>query len=260
MPPARSKADSKKPSRKKTLDRVLSQAGAASRKEARQWIAQGRVAVDGRNIQTPDAWVDPEKQRITLDGHRLQHASKVYLLLYKPKGYVTTYKDPQGRPTVYNLLKDVPAKVFSAGRLDLDTSGLLIFTNDTNFADYITSPDAHVPKTYLVKASVLLTDDQLDQLRHGVELSDGRTRPALVERIRDSAGRYTFFEITITEGRNRQVRRMVETLGAKVLKLVRTRIGQIPIGELQMGKYRPLSKEEISGLLRAEPGKAAGSA
>lgn len=256
MPPARSNA----PSRKKTLDRVLSQAGAASRKEARQWIAQGRVAVDGRTIQTPDAWVDPKTQRITLDGRRLQQARKLYLLLYKPKGYVTTYRDPEGRPTVYDLLKDVPGKVFSAGRLDLDTSGLLIFTNDTNFADYITSPDAHVPKTYLVKASALLTDDQLDRLRRGVELSDGRTRPANVERVRDSGGRHTFFEITITEGRNRQVRRMVEALGAKVLKLVRTKIGTISIGDLQMGKYRPLSEEEISSLLRAEPSEAAESA
>lgn len=248
MAPARSKkAGSKKISRKKTLDRVLSQAGAASRKEARQWIAQGRVAVDGKTIQTPDAWVDPERQRVTLDGRRLRQARKIYLLLYKPKGYVTTYKDPQGRPTVYSLLEDVPEKVFSAGRLDLDTSGLLIFTNDTNFADHITSPDSHVPKTYLVKASTLLTEDQLDQLRRGVNLSDGITRPAIIERIRDS-GRCTFFEITITEGRNRQVRRMVEALGATVLKLVRTRIGRVQIGNLQIGKYRTLAESEIRSL------------
>ncbi len=226
----------------------MSQAGAASRKEARQWIAQGRVAVDGRKIQTPDAWIDPEIQRVTLDGRRLQQARKIYLLLYKPKGYVTTYKDPQGRPTVYDLLKEVPGKVFSAGRLDLDTSGLLIFTNDTNFADYITNPESHVPKTYLVKASALLSDDQLDQLRRGVELSDGVTRPATVTRIRDS-GCYTFFEITITEGRNRQVRRMVEALGAKVLKLVRTKIGGIPIGGLAIGMHRVLSEHEIRSLV-----------
>jgi len=193
--------------RKKTLDRVISQAGAGSRTEARKWIGAGRVAVDGKKIQTPDAWVDPQHQRVTLDGKPLRAAKKTYLLLYKPKGYVTTYKDPDGRPTVYDLLKDIPEKVFSAGRLDLDSSGLLIFTNDGEFADRITSPGSHVPKTYLVKASTLFTDDQLDQLRRGVTLADGPTRPAQVERIRDS-GRYTFFEITITEGRNRQVRRM----------------------------------------------------
>ncbi len=233
--------------RKKTLDRVISQAGIGSRKEARQWIGAGRVAVDGKKIQTPDEWVDPERQRVTLDGKPLRAAKKIYLLLYKPKGYVTTYKDPDDRPTVYDLLKDVPEKVFSAGRLDLNSTGLLIFTNDGEFADRITSPESHVPKTYLVKASILLSDDQLDQLRRGVALADGPTRPAEVKRVRNSS-RYTFFEITITEGRNRQVRRMVETLGAKVLKLVRTEIGSIRIGELQIGKYRPLTEQEIRGL------------
>jgi 23S rRNA pseudouridine2605 synthase len=234
--------------RKKTLDRVLSQAGIGSRKEARQWIGAGRVAVDGKKIQTPDVWVDPRHQTVTLDGKPLRPAQKIYLLLYKPKGYVTTYKDPDGRPTVYDLLKDVPEKVFSAGRLDLDTTGLLIFTNDGEFADRITSPESHVPKTYLVKASMLLTDDQLDQLRRGVTLADGPTRPAVVKRLRDS-GRHTFFEITITEGRNRQVRRMVETLGARVLKLVRTEIGTIRIGDLQIGTYRALSEREVQELV-----------
>lgn len=205
------------------------------------------MAVDGKKIQTPDAWVDPEHQKVTLDGRPMRSARKIYLLLYKPKGYVTTYKDPDNRPTVYELLKDVPDKVFSAGRLDLDSSGLLIFTNDGTFADRITSPESHVSKTYLVKASVLLSDDQLDQLRRGVVLSDGPTRPAEVKRIRNSE-RYTFFEITLTEGRNRQVRRMVETLDAKVLKLVRTKFGKIEIGDLQIGKYRMLTDREIRDL------------
>ena len=240
--------------RKKTLDRVLSQAGIGSRKEARQWIGAGRVAVDGKKIQTPDAWVDPEHQRVTLDGQPLRAARKIYLLLYKPKGYVTTYKDPEGRPTVYQLLKDVPEKVFSAGRLDLETSGLLIFTNDGDFADRITSPESHVPKTYLVKASALFSDEQLDQLRRGVTLADGPTRPADVQRIRDSA-RFTFLEITITEGRNRQVRRMIETLGAKALKLVRTRIGNIAIGDLQIGTYRALTDRELQELGAATRGE-----
>ena len=205
------------------------------------------MAVDGKKIQTPDAWVDPEHQKVTLDGRPMRSARKLYLLLYKPKGYVTTYKDPDNRPTVYELLKDVPDKVFSAGRLDLDSSGLLIFTNDGTFADRITSPESHVSKTYLVKSSLLLSDDQLDQLRRGVVLSDGPTRPAEVKRIRNSE-RYTFFEITLTEGRNRQVRRMVETLGAKVLKLVRTKFGKIEIGDLQIGKYRMLTDREIREL------------
>lgn len=232
---------------KKTLDRVLSRAGVGSRAEARRWIAAGRVAVNGRKVQTPDAWADPDRDRVTLDGKPIREASKVYLLLYKPKGYLSTHKDPEGRPTIYNLLKDVPEKIFSAGRLDQDTSGLLLITNDTAFGDYVTDPESHVPKTYLVKASALLTDEQLQRLRDGVELSDGPTRQAEVKRVRDSA-RFTFFEITITEGRNRQVRRMVEALGAKVLKLVRIKIATIGIGDLEIGKYRALTPAEVRAL------------
>jgi 23S rRNA pseudouridine2605 synthase len=232
----------------KTLDRVLSRAGLGSRTEARSWIGQGRVAVNGKKIQTPDHWVDSERDRVTFDGRPLQSARKLYVLLYKPKGYLTTYKDPEGRPTVYDLLTDSEEWIFPVGRLDQDTTGLLLMTNDSKFGDYITSPESHVSKTYLVKASVLLSDAQLDQLRNGVVLSDGPTRPAKVVRVRESA-RFTFFEITITEGRNRQVRRMVEALGAKVLKLVRTRIGAIEIAGLEIGKHRPLTRDEVISLM-----------
>lgn len=231
----------------KTLDRVLSRAGLGSRTEARRWIAAGRVAVNGKKIQTPDVWVDADRDRVTFDGRPLVAAHPIYLLLYKPKGYLTTYKDPEGRPTVYDLLPDVSEWVFPAGRLDQDTTGLLIMTNDTGFGEHLTNPETKVPKTYLVKSSILLTDDQLDQLRRGVELADGPTRPATVKRIRDSA-RCTFFEITLTEGRNRQVRRMVETLGAVALKLVRTHIGPIQIGKLEIGKHRELTSEEVAQL------------
>ncbi|MBV8842337.1 MAG: rRNA pseudouridine synthase [Bryobacterales bacterium] len=232
---------------KKTLDRILSRAGVGSRTEARKWVAEGRVAVNGKTIRSADAWADPARDRITFDGKPLQAKRKIYLLLYKPAGYLTTYKDPQGRPTVYDLLKDVDEWIFPAGRLDQDTSGLLLMTNDTQFGDFVTSPESHVPKTYLVKASTVLTEDQLQQLREGVELADSPTRPAQVTRVRDSA-KCTFFEITITEGRNRQVRRIVEALGAKTLKLVRTRIGLVGIGDLQIGKWRELSAAEVKAL------------
>ena len=234
-------------SRAKTVDRVLSKAGLGSRTEARQWIAQGRVAVDGRKVMSPDEWVDPG-QRVSFDGKPLLTAPKRYLLLYKPKGYLTTYKDPEGRPTVYALLEDVTQKVFYAGRLDMDTSGLLIMTNDSALQEHLTNPESHVPKTYLVKASKLLSDEQLDNLRRGVELDDGPTRPAVVKRVRDSE-KYTFFEITITEGRNRQVRRMVESQGAVVLKLVRTKIGPLEIAGLEIGKYRFLTEDEVRSLM-----------
>jgi 23S rRNA pseudouridine2605 synthase len=239
-------------SRKRTLDRVLSKAGLGSRTEARSWIGAGRVTVNGRVVESPDAWVDSHQDRIALDGRPLKAPKKTYLLLYKPKGYLTTHRDPDGRPTVYDLLgepsRDRAEWVIPVGRLDQDTTGLLIMTNDTAFGDYVTSPRSKVPKTYLVKASTVLTDEHLQSLRDGVMLSDGPTLPAVVNRLRDSA-KQTFFEITITEGRNRQVRRMVEALGAKVLKLVRTKIGNIEIGNLEIGKYRELTPQEVKALV-----------
>jgi pseudouridine synthase len=233
----------------KTLDRVISKAGAGSRTEARQWIGTGRVQVNGKVIQTPNHWVDLQRDKVSLDGKPLVEEKKRYVLLYKPKGFLTTYKDPDNRPTVYDLIAGVNQFLANVGRLDKDTSGLLLLTNDTHLAERLTNPDYHVPKTYLVKAATLLTDDQLERLRRGVELDDGPTRPAEVVRIRDNP-RHTFLEITITEGRNRQVRRMLDAVESGVLKLVRTRIGPLTIGELEIGKWRDLTAEEIR-LLRA---------
>ena len=231
----------------KTIERVLSKAGLGSRTEARSWIAAGRVQVNGRVIRDPDAWVDLERDRVALDGKPLRRSAPIYLLMYKPKGYLTTVRDPQGRPTIYDLLPSREEYVFPVGRLDLDTSGLLLLTNDTQFAERLTNPDYHVPKTYLVKASSFLSDEDLDALRRGLELRDGPTRPAEVTRIRESGGK-TVFEITITEGRNRQVRRMVEALGAKVLKLVRVAIGPLRIGAMPIGSVRAMTAEEVRQL------------
>lgn len=228
----------------KTLDRVLSKAGIGSRTEARSWIGSGRVAVNGKLIQTPDHWVDPDRDRVTLDGKPLAAAVSRYILLYKPKGYLTTYRDPEGRATVYDLLSDVKQFVGTVGRLDLDTSGLLLMTNDNDLAEAITNPEKKIPKTYLVKAATLLSDAQVNKLSAGVELSDGPTRPAIVTRQRDSE-KYTFLEITITEGRNRQVRRMLEAVESKVLKLVRTRLGPLTLEGLQIGKWRELTPQEV---------------
>ncbi len=231
----------------KTLERVISKAGYGSRTEARRWIAEGRVAVNRRVERDPDVWVDLEKDQVSFDGQPLEKAAKVYLLLYKPTGYLTTYDDPQGRPTVYQLLPAGTPYVFPVGRLDLDTSGLLVLTNDTAFAEHLTNPNHEVPKTYQVKASQFLTDEDLGRLRDGLELADGPTRPAQVQRLRNPGGR-TVFEITLREGRNRQVRRMVEALGAKVHKLVRVAIGGLTIGELPIGQTRTLSAAEIKAL------------
>jgi pseudouridine synthase len=236
----------------KTLERVLSKAGLGSRTEARRWIGTGRVKVNGKLVQTPDHWVDLERDEVTLDGQPVRAPKRIYLLLYKPAGYITTFKDPEHRPTVYDLIQATGQWVVPVGRLDQDSSGLLLLTNDTRFAERVTNPDFKVPKTYLVKTSTLLSDEQLEQLRKGVRLSDGPTRPAFVKRERDSA-KYTFVEITIREGRNRQVRRMLEAVGAKVLKLVRTQIGGLCIGDLPIGKFRELTPDEVLMLNPAAP-------
>ena len=233
----------------KTLDRVFSKAGLGSRTEARSWIGAGKVRVNGKTVQNPEHWVDLDRDRVTLDGKPLGKAAKLYILLYKPKGYLTTYRDPQGRPTVYNLISDVDTWVVPVGRLDLDTSGLILLTNDTGFAEHIMNPEQKVPKTYQVKTATQLSPEQIEQLRRGVELKDGVTRPALVNELRTSP-RYSFLELTISEGRNRQVRRMIEAAGSKVLKLVRTAIGPIRIGDLPIGKWRPLTEKEVQVLIR----------
>jgi pseudouridine synthase len=238
----------KEPSRVlKTLDRIISKAGVGSRTEARSWIGAGRVSVNGKVVQTPDHWVDARRDKVTLDGKPLEPVRKRYILLYKPRGYLTTYRDPQGRPTVYDLLGDVKEFVGQVGRLDLESSGLLLLTNDTQFAEALTNPQYHVPKTYLVKAAGLLSDEQLDKLRSGVELNDGKTRPATVARVRDSE-KYTNIEMTITEGRNRQVRRMFEAIDSHVVKLVRTRIGKLTLDGLAIGKWRDLTSAEVAQL------------
>jgi pseudouridine synthase len=234
----------------KTLDRILSKAGLGSRTEARRWIASGRVAVNGRTVVDPLRWIDPKRDRVAFDGRPLRSAEKTYLLLYKPKGYLTTYEDPGGRKTVYDLLPR-DRYLFPVGRLDLETSGLLVMTNDSAFAERLTNPLHEVAKTYRVKVSTHLDDEQLQRLRSGVQLPDGPTRPARVVRVREAGGR-SVFEITITEGRNRQVRRMVEALDAKVLKLVRVAIGPLRIGDLPIGTLRPLTQAEIRALTGAK--------
>lgn len=224
----------------KTLERVISKAGIGSRTEARKWIGAGRVTVNGELVQTPDAWIDLELDQVSLDGKPLAHEERAHLLMHKPAGCITTYRDPGGRPTVYDLLPDRDRYLFPIGRLDLDTSGLLIMTNDAELAERLTNPAHHVPKTYRVTTATALDDAQLEALRSGLDLADGRTRPAEVQRVSE-----TVFEITITEGRNRQVRRMVEAIGSRATELVRIAIGPIPLGTLPVGATRALTSDEV---------------
>jgi 23S rRNA pseudouridine2605 synthase len=231
-----------------TLDRVLSRFGLASRSESREAIKAGRLKVNGRVVRDPDCWVRPERDTIHFDGARLKRARRIYLLFYKPKGVITSHGDPDNRQTVYDYFGDMKPWVAPVGRLDKDTSGLLLLTNDTDFADFVVKPESRIPKTYLVKTSGLLSDEVIARLRAGVEMKRGDfAQPESVRRLEDR-GKYTRLEIVLTEGKNREVRRMIEAVGFKVLKLVRTRIGPLTLEGLEVGKWREIKPAEVAAL------------
>jgi 23S rRNA pseudouridine2605 synthase len=234
---------------RRDLARVLSKAGLCSRTVAAEWIRAGRVRVDGALVRDPTVRVAPEKSAVLLDGRRVSAAERTYWALHKPRGYVTTRRDPQGRATVYDLLDGLGEWVVPVGRLDRETTGLLLLTNDTQFAEYLTNPDSHVEKTYRVTAKPRLPEAALERLRAGVVLKDGPTRPAVVKKVGDR-GPCTVFDITITEGRNRQIRRMVAEVGGKVDKLARVSIGVVALGDLAPGRARRLSAAEVRALAR----------
>jgi pseudouridine synthase len=234
-----------------TLDRVLSRFGVASRTDARQAILAGRVKVNGKVVRDPDLWVQPEQVVLHFDGQRLKPARKAYLLLYKPKGVITSHGDPAGRKTIYEYLGDVGKWVSSVGRLDKDTSGLLLLTNDTEFADHVTNPQSKVLKTYLVKTSGILSEEIISKLNAGVEMKRGDfASPITVRRLEDR-GKYTWLEVVLAEGKNREVRRMIEAVGFKVLKLVRTGIGPLNLAGLEVGKCRELTPTEVAALRKS---------
>jgi pseudouridine synthase len=232
------------------LERILSKAGLCSRRQARELVAQGRVSLNGAVVRDPETWCDPERDDVRVDGVRVRRSAPVYVVLHKPRAYLTTRTDPEGRRTVYELLTGLDAWVVPVGRLDGDTSGLLLFTNDTRFADLVTDPASHVPKTYVVTARPRLEAAQLEMLARGLELEDGPTRPASVVKLGDR-GRSTRFAITITEGRNRQVRRMVRAVGSRVARLHRSRVGPLELGDLPLGAWRVLTPAEVRGLEEA---------
>lgn len=238
-----------------TLDRVLSRMGLASRTAAREAILAGRLKVNGRVVRDPEQWVQPERDVVHLDGQRLKPARKIYLLFYKPKGVITSHGDPAGRKTVYEYLGENKRWVFPMGRLDKDTSGLLLLTNDTELAGFVTDPQSRVPKTYLVKTNGLVRDEIIAKLNAGVEMKRGDWAKPLSVRRAEDRGKYTWLEVVLTEGKNREVRRMIEAVGFKALKLVRTGIGPLRLQNLEVGKWRPLAPAEVAAL-RGSRGKA----
>lgn len=232
------------------LQKILAQAGVASRRKCEELIAGGRVTVDGV-IQTElGSKADPQKQRIEVDGKPIALERKVCMVLHKPTSYVTTVTDPEGRRTVMDLIRDVPERLYPVGRLDYDTSGLLLLTNDGQLTQKLLHPSHQFPKVYRVTVLGMPERTTLAQLRSGVELDDGMTQPAKVHVLRQHP-RESVVEITIHEGRNRQVRRMFEAVGYPVKRLKRVQFGPLVLDALQTGKWRLLTEDEWEQLYKS---------
>ncbi|MDI6844068.1 MAG: pseudouridine synthase [Anaerosomatales bacterium] len=241
-------SDARKPER---LQKFLARAGVASRRRAEELIAAGRVRVNGETVTTMGVKVVPGCDAVEVDGVEVAPPTiHVYLMLNKPAGYVTTLKDPLGRPIVADLIPDTGRRVFPVGRLDADTTGLLLLTDDGEFAQMLMHPRFHVPKTYLARVEGRPTERALQRLRDGVVLSDGPTQPAQTELV-DVGDGSSLVRITIREGRKRQVRRMLKHVGHPVIELHRERIGPLALGDLPEGAVRELTPEEVAALRTA---------
>ncbi|MCI9257349.1 MAG: rRNA pseudouridine synthase [Acutalibacter sp.] len=235
---------------KSRLQKLLAQAGAASRRKAEELILQGRVAVNGRPAKLGDS-ADPQKDQIALDGQRLRlEGEKLYLALHKPRGFVTTMEDERGRRCVAQLVADVPGRVYPVGRLDKDSEGLLIMTNDGAFANAVAHPKSHVAKTYRVTLRPGVNEEQLVQISTGILIDGKMTAPAKARVLEQQQGR-AVVEIVLYEGRNREIRKMCEALGLEVARLKRTAVGPVRLAMLPQGRWRELSKEEVKALLAA---------
>lgn len=230
------------------LQKVLAHAGVGSRRACERLITEGRVTVNNRIVSQLGTKVNPEVDEIRVDGRLVRIARRhTYLMLHKPSGFVTTVHDPQGRPTVMDLITSED-RLYPVGRLDVNTEGLLIITNDGALANRIMHPRYQLEKEYLVEVTGPLDAARLEQLRSGVRLEDGMTRPAQVEMVR-SEGHATWLRMVIHEGRNRQVRRMLAAVGCRVERLIRTRVGPITLGDLPVGQSRPLTPREVRALM-----------
>jgi 23S rRNA pseudouridine2605 synthase len=230
------------------LQKVISQAGVASRRDAEKIITAGRVKVNGKTVSELGTKVELEDV-VKIDGKAINREKLVYALLNKPKGVVTTLKDPEGRETVASLVKDIPERIYPVGRLDYHTEGLLLLTNDGKLTQAITHPRHHIPKVYEVKVLGLPSDEQLDKLRQGIKLEDGLTQPAKVILLnRDQVKSVSELEVTIFEGKNRQIRRMFEAIGHPVRDLKRTKLAFLTLVGVKRGTYRLLTADEVKRL------------
>jgi 23S rRNA pseudouridine2605 synthase len=236
------------------LQKIIAAAGIASRRKAEQLITGGLVSVNGQVVTELGSKADSETDHIRVNGKLLHGAERpVYLLLNKPKGYVTTLRDPEGRPTVMDLLHGVSARVYPVGRLDYASEGLLLLTNDGEFANYLMKAASHVPKTYMVKVAGQPTAEGLARLRTGLFIASpngrrAKTSPAKIRLLREAGN--PWYEITLLEGRNRQIRRMFEAIGHHVEKIKRVRYGALEL-DVHPGKFRRLTPQEVTRLKSA---------
>ncbi len=236
-----------------TLARALSKLGLCSRSQANVYIKEGKVRVNGKVVRDADRWCNLKLDRITLQSEGKEEHLKakpfIYIAMNKPKDVVTTRSDEKGRKTVYDLLINIKEWVFPVGRLDKDTSGLLLFTNDTKFGDVLTNPDSKVPKTYLVRIDRPLEDNDAGLIRQGMVIEQHQLRPVRVKNIKSKEGEY-WIEMIIVEGRNRQIRRMLELLDYSILDLIRTKIGEYSLEELPEGTWRYLTADEVGTIVK----------
>lgn len=240
---------------KERLQKILAQAGVASRRRAEEYIRQGRVKVDGRVVTEMGARVDPDRQFVEFDGKPVSAREKpVYILLNKPQGYVSTLHDPQGRPVVTSLIKGVRERIFPVGRLDLDSEGALLLTNDGELANRILHPRFEVKKTYLARVTGQPRAEQLRRLAAGIVIEGRRTWPAAVT-VREAGPESSLIEVIIHEGRKRQVRKMFAAIGHPVRQLKRIAYGGLELGSLPPGRYRYLHRRELARIWHQSRGR-----
>ena len=230
------------------LEKFLSESGITSRRDAKKYIAAGRVTVNGERVLIPGTHITPQQDEITFDGEPIHgKPQQLYLMLNKPAGYVTTVRDERGRPTVMALVSDISERIYPVGRLDLDTEGLLLMTNDGDFAHRILHPSHEIQKTYVASVEGHPNRREIQRLQEGIEIEDGIITSAKVNQIGKKEGQ-TQFKVVIHEGKKRQIRRMFHAISHDVLHLKRVGIGSLSLGRLSTGKYRPLTPTEIESL------------
>lgn len=243
--------------RKIRLAKLIAGRGLASRREAEEWIREGRLSVNGETTTEPGTVVDPERDHVRLDGRRLPpEPPKVYYLMYKPRGFITGRRDPSGRKGVLDLVEDLPQRVEPVGRLDFDTEGALILTNDGELAHKLTHPSTQVPRHYVAKVWRTPDEKTLLRIAKGVRLEDGPSGPCKVRVMKTTDEGNSWVELTVTEGRNRLVRRLMQAVNHPVAKLRRLSFGTISIRGMERGQVRPLTSEEVSRLQDLAAGRA----